>query len=100
MAVRKQKIGTIPCPLCGVECVVKADEGDSNKTLNYVCHMGCDSPNYAPKGTDAHKIVLSRMKLTAAPVVAKQEPAKPAAKPAPAAPPAPATQQQKAGFFS
>lgn len=99
MAKKKQRIGTIPCPLCGVECLVKAEDGDPSKTLNYVCHMGCDSPNYASAGTNAHKLVLEKMKpdASAKPVEKKPVSAAPesAAKPDIIIP-----EKKKAGFFS
>lgn len=85
----KKRIGTVPCPVCGTICAVKINGRD---TLNYVCHSGCDNPGWAKAGTEAHRIIMSRM----TPLQAD----KPEPKPTPAAKPAPATQPRKAGFFA
>lgn len=98
MAGIKKKVGFVLCPVCGkVECAVKCDNGDTSKTLGYPCSQGCDNPGWAPAGSEAHEIILKRMKPLAGAVAVK--PAAPAPAPSPAHAPS-ATEKKTAGFFS
>lgn len=82
-------IGKMPCLCCGETITVKqADTG----TVSVSC-PDCDFSGYGKVGTDAHRHIMGRVTLKAAPAIeAKPEPAPaPAArKTAPAPAPAPA----------
>lgn len=83
----KTHVGTMECLCCGHEIPVKAAE---NGTLNAACAW-CDFPAYAKAGTEAHRIITSKIKGKPAPAPQPAPEPKPTpAKPAPATPPAPA----------
>ncbi|AVO42735.1 hypothetical protein C6571_16820 [Simplicispira suum] len=88
----KRQVGTMACMCCGHEIPVKQGE---NGTINAACPW-CDFPAYAKAGTEAHRIILGRMKTSKAPepeAAPTPEPA-PRAKPAPRLP-APEQQQEQ-----
>lgn len=75
----KTTIGTMRCLCCGHEIPVKKSE---NETINAACAW-CDFPAYAKRGTQAHRIIMSKMvpnEPAPAPAATKQPQA-----PAPAA---------------
>lgn len=80
----KTTIGTIDCLCCGHEIPVKKAE---NGTLNAACNW-CDFPAYAKKGTQAHTIIMGRLKNQPKPAPAQAQQAPPATKTV-APPPAP-----------
>jgi len=59
----KTIIGTAECSCCGRE--IPARESDTG-TLNLSCQW-CDLPLYAKKGTEAHRLLMARVKRKAEP---------------------------------
>lgn len=59
----KSHVGTMACLCCGKEIPVKAAE---NGTLNAACSW-CDFPAYAKAGTEAHRIIIGKLKNRPAP---------------------------------
>lgn len=60
---KKTIIGTAACSCCGRE--IPARESETG-TLNLSCQW-CDLPLYAKKGTEAHRVLLARVKRHAEP---------------------------------
>lgn len=89
------KVGTVECLCCGQSIPVKSTTGGGVS----VCCPWCDFSGYAKAGTEAARVIASRMKAEAPAETEKpaaaQKPApaaaKPAAKPVPAAPAKPAS---------
>lgn len=82
----KTQVGTMACLCCGHEIPVKAAE---TGTLNAACSW-CDFPAYAKVGTEAHRIIMGKLKPVAADIQAQYGPthgtknADPAPEPQPA----------------
>ncbi|CAB3726123.1 hypothetical protein [Paraburkholderia rhynchosiae] len=74
----KTIIGTAECSCCGRE--IPARESETG-TLNLSCQW-CDLPLYAKKGTEAHKLLMARVKRKAEPEPDATHPHQPAALPA------------------
>lgn len=60
---KKTIIGTAHCSVCEREIPARLSE---TGTLNLSCQW-CDNPCYAKQGTEAHRILMSRVKRTAEP---------------------------------
>jgi hypothetical protein len=75
---KKTIIGTAECSCCGREIPARQSE---TGTLNLSCQW-CDLPLYAKPGTEAHRVLMARVKRSAEPVPDATHPHQPAPPPA------------------
>jgi len=66
----KKQLGTMACLCCGHEIPVKAAE---TGTINAACPW-CDFPAYAKVGTEAHRIIMGKLKAVPDAVAAQHGP--------------------------
>ena len=90
----KSHVGTMACMCCGHDIPVKQAE---NGTLNAACSW-CDFPAYAKAGTEAHRIITSKLKNKPEPKPAPAPVAKPTPAPTPTPAPAPVKRPRNSIF--
>jgi hypothetical protein len=74
---KKTIIGTAACVCCGRDIPAKQSE---TGTLDLSCQW-CELPTYAKAGTEAHRVLMARVKRTAEPVPDATHPQQPAPPP-------------------
>jgi hypothetical protein len=84
---KKTIIGTAQCTVCNREIPAKQSE---TGTLDVSCQW-CEFPAYAKAGTEAHRVLMARVKRTAEPVPDATHPHQPETPPAELKPAARAT---------